>query len=327
MFPVGGLVIGSGGVLYGATQGGGNNACNEGCGTVFSLTPPTSLGGQWTEAVLYSFAGGNDGANPYAGPVIGHGGVLYGTTYAGGPSGVGTVYSVTPPAAAGSAWTEAVLHSFLGGVEEGANPVESLVIGHQGALYGTTASGGAHQNDGTVFSLRPPQEAGGGWTNKVLYRFDGLENHGDAGAFATSDLVIGAGGVLYGTTQTIPTVFSLTPPSTAGDAWTETVLTSSPLLVQPRGALLLSPNTGTLYGTSFMGGSSQSCGSSGCGAVWSLTPPSASGGAWVCEILHSFDGTDGQYPWAGVSGAPGAIYGTTQSGGAYSGGTAFAIVE
>jgi len=52
--------------------------------------------------VLYAFNGGGDGANPYAGVVIGSGGVLFGTTYFGGiaagNSGYGTVFSLSPPA-------------------------------------------------------------------------------------------------------------------------------------------------------------------------------------------------------------------------------------
>src|ERR1022692_2766732 len=59
---VAGLTIAGNGVLYGATTGGGTGACPGGCGTVFSLTPPASTGGTWTESVLYMFAGGSDGA-------------------------------------------------------------------------------------------------------------------------------------------------------------------------------------------------------------------------------------------------------------------------
>ena len=57
-----GVAIGSGPsghpVLYGTTNYGGTTSCYLGCGTVFSLTPPASPGGSWTEAVLYSFQGG-----------------------------------------------------------------------------------------------------------------------------------------------------------------------------------------------------------------------------------------------------------------------------
>ncbi len=53
-------------------------------GTVFSLTPPSSMGGPWTETVLHaftgSFAGGSDGSYPLGGLTVGKNGILYGTT-------------------------------------------------------------------------------------------------------------------------------------------------------------------------------------------------------------------------------------------------------
>ena len=96
-----GVAIGSGPsghpVLYGTTNYGGTTSCYLGCGTVFSLTPPASPGGSWTEAVLYSFQGTpGDGANPYAGLRSGSGGVLYGTTQFGGTTSNGTVFKLTP---------------------------------------------------------------------------------------------------------------------------------------------------------------------------------------------------------------------------------------
>ncbi len=115
----GGLAIGANGALYGATVAGGSS----GNGTVFSLTPPMAPGGTWTEVVLYSFAGGTDGAIAYAGLVIGSGpgghAVLYATPYFGGTSicdgsGCGTVFSLTPPASPGATWTETLLYSFAG---------------------------------------------------------------------------------------------------------------------------------------------------------------------------------------------------------------------
>src|SRR5579863_10530855 len=69
------LLIGTGGVLYGTTQGGGGPG---NCGTVFSLTPPAP-GGSWTEAVLYGFQCATDGAYPDPNLAIGGDGVLYGT--------------------------------------------------------------------------------------------------------------------------------------------------------------------------------------------------------------------------------------------------------
>ena len=130
-YPVGGVAIGDGGVLYGTTSAGGIAPGASGYGTVFSLTPPaTGSRGAWTQAVLYSFLGGisgSDGAIPEASVAIGRGAgghpVLYGTTFSGGASGYGTVFSLTPPdSGQGGAWTETVLHNFAGGTGDGFNP-------------------------------------------------------------------------------------------------------------------------------------------------------------------------------------------------------------
>jgi len=146
------VVIGSGGVLYGTTSG---NGASDG-GTVFCLTPPASLGGPWTEDVLYSFTGFSDGYIPIAPVVIGNGGVLCGSNTS-GAFGYGTVFSLVPPASPGVPWTENVLYTFTG-CSDGRAPEGGLLIGRGGVLYGTTALGGAKSCDGgfgTVFALRP----------------------------------------------------------------------------------------------------------------------------------------------------------------------------
>jgi uncharacterized repeat protein (TIGR03803 family) len=97
-YPNTGLVIGKNGVLYDTSSAGGDSGCQMyGCGTVFSLTPPASPGGSWTETVLHAFSGGDDGGLPRAGPMIGGSGVLYGSTTAYGPVGkYGTVFALMP---------------------------------------------------------------------------------------------------------------------------------------------------------------------------------------------------------------------------------------
>jgi uncharacterized repeat protein (TIGR03803 family) len=79
---------------------------------------------------------------------------------------------------------------------------------------------------------------------------------------------------------------------------------------------------GTFYGTTFAGGANY-CGSSTCGTVFSTT----TGGAE--KVLHSFgNGTDGFFPFAGLTIVDGTLYGTTGNGGAYNagtGGTVFSI--
>lgn len=78
------------GTLYGTTSAGGRTGCGGGgCGTVFSIDPNTGA-----ENVIYSFCGQQnctDGATPYA-SLIDIKGALYGTTYAGGAYGYGTVF-------------------------------------------------------------------------------------------------------------------------------------------------------------------------------------------------------------------------------------------
>ena len=149
---IAGLVTGDDGVLYGVTSGGGV----YGYGTAFSLTPPSSPGGAWTEKILYNFNGPYGAAFPNPSLVC-KGGVIYGTAYGilgGGPSGSGAVFSLTPPANGDGPWTETLLHSFTGG-DDGANPIAGVVIGDDGVLYGTTTTGGGTGKFGTVFALKP----------------------------------------------------------------------------------------------------------------------------------------------------------------------------
>ena len=76
---------------------------------------------------------------------------------------------------------------------------------------------------------------------------------------------------------------------------------------------------GTLYGTTGAGGA-YSCGSKGCGTVFSITP----GGTE--DVLHSFGNlADGTLPQASLVELNGKLYGTTTSGGAYDQGTVFRI--
>lgn len=82
-YPISDLLITRAGRLYGTTSSGGDS--NK--GTVFALDP------DGTESILHSFSGGSDGAFPRGRLTHGRNGLLYGTTYQGGPS-YGTVFSV-----------------------------------------------------------------------------------------------------------------------------------------------------------------------------------------------------------------------------------------
>ena len=60
---------------------------------MFELTPPSTSGGNWTEAILWSFDG-TDGENPRAGLIVDTSSNLYGTTNLGGPMSNGTVFEI-----------------------------------------------------------------------------------------------------------------------------------------------------------------------------------------------------------------------------------------
>jgi uncharacterized repeat protein (TIGR03803 family) len=112
--------------------------------------------------VLYSLKGSTDGVNPVAGVIGDANGALYGTTL----NGVigGTVFKLTPPAPGQTIWTESVLYSFKSGTD-GNGPAGGLIADTEGALYGTTYSGGSSTNCannngcGTVFKLPPDRTA------------------------------------------------------------------------------------------------------------------------------------------------------------------------
>lgn len=143
------LLAGKNGVLYG-TQKFGNGPANA--GAVFQLTPPAKHGA-WTATTIYRFGGGSDGLYPYAGVIADAAGSLYGTTTGDGQTSYGTVFRLTPPAQQGGDWTKTTLYSFSGG-GDGSGPGAGLIFGKGGALFSTTAGGGAF-GDGTVFEIVP----------------------------------------------------------------------------------------------------------------------------------------------------------------------------
>jgi uncharacterized repeat protein (TIGR03803 family) len=172
-------LINVGGTLLGTTAFGGSScASQDGCGTVFKITPAGK------ESVVYSFSGSPDGATPTA-SLLYLNGTLYGTTERGGGSDAGTVFKISPSG------TESVLHSFgarsASGGADGAAPTAGLTL-VDGALFGTTATGGATGN-GTVFKIALTGE------ESVIYSFkgapDGQQPEGG---------LIDVKGALYGTT-------------------------------------------------------------------------------------------------------------------------------
>jgi uncharacterized repeat protein (TIGR03803 family) len=172
-----GLTTDPAGNLYGTTSLGGflgGQCAGSGCGTVFRLAPHNS---SWAYAAIYNFQGGSDGAFPFAPPVLGPDGRLYGTTYegggstnCGGNSGCGTVYKLLPqPTVCRTAlcyWSEVVTYAFA---NDGTYPESRVTFDSAGNLYGTTENGGEF-DDGTVYELTPST---GSWNESVIHSFLG----------------------------------------------------------------------------------------------------------------------------------------------------------
>jgi uncharacterized repeat protein (TIGR03803 family) len=179
--PVAGVTFDASGNLYGTTSAGGTYSY----GTVFELTPSTP---SWKETIIHEFELQKDGGVPYAGLVFG-GKNFFGASTdggAGGESGGGTIFELTPTTAGG--WKFNVIYSLPGWGISG--PFRNLLL-ISGKIYGTTHCDGAN-DAGTVYELT---NSGGVWTYKSLYVFAGNSD----GLYVFSNLVADTAGNLYGT--------------------------------------------------------------------------------------------------------------------------------
>ena len=181
--PYGSLIQDPSGNLYGTTFGDPYTHY----GSVYELTKGSD--GTWTESVLYTFQGGNDGRNPAAGLVRDQAGNLYGTEPTAGANHAGVVFELSPSS---GGWTEKIIYTFTGGAD-GGQSYASLTLDQAGNLYGTTTQGGSTGN-GVVFQLTP---GSAGWTQSVLYSFTG----GDDGGWPMAPVAFDAAGNLYGTAE------------------------------------------------------------------------------------------------------------------------------
>lgn len=286
------------GNFYGTTTYGGQ----FGAGSVFELSPNGS--GGYNEIVIYSFCSQTncaDGENPtFSFVTLDDCGNIFGTTWAGGSEGVGTVFELKP---SGGSWTEVVLHNFLHNMIDGYNPVSGLIMDLSKNLYGTTFNGGG--GDGSIYKLSP--DGSGGWTEQVIYDacmgYAGInmDSHGNIFAAGCS------------------TLFELSPNGSGG--WNATNIHffegGTTDGGTPNGTPVISAS-GEVYGTAIGGGTKND------GVVYRFKFGKK---GWQERIIHSFgSGKDGNEPWAGMTFSPsGNLYGTTVKGGKYGYGTVYEI--
>ena len=301
--PIGPLVQGTDGNLYGTTLGGGaNGECAAGTcgGTVFKITPNGTL------TTLYSFSSGAGGFGLYGKLVQGIDGNFYGITYYGGDTsdricaesnGCGTVFKITPGG------TLTTLHTFNG--KDGSGPYSGIAQGTDGNFYGTTYDGGTSAacfgGCGTVFKITP------GGTLTTLHSFDVTD--GDGPIFG---LVEGIDGNFYGTTFSGGGAKSGQCDSGCGTAFKITPGGTLTTLYRFDGkdgngpeAALVQATDGNLYGTTFLGGAK------GYGTIFKITPSGT-----LTTLYSSFGYKPGIEPIGGLlQSTNGLFYGTTYYGG------------
>ena len=282
----------SAGHLFGTANMGGQN----GAGIVFKFTHTNS---NWVLSPLYNFS--DQDGQPGWGVTLAPDGTIYTVAmYAsvlGGPCGTALHLrpSPTPPRSVFNTWNGTALRTYVKS-EEGC-PTGNLLLDSAGHLFGVTQDGGPN-GWGSVFELT---QNGSGWTESILYAFQG-QNDGGA---PYSGLIMDSAGNLYGTASAAGAnrqgvVFELKP---SGGGWSEQVLYTfqgGNDGGQPVAGLIFD-TAGNLYGAT------ASWGSGGGGIVFKLTP---SGGSWTYSVLTSLTGSDG--PVASLTMDPhGTLYGTT----------------
>ncbi|HEY2588598.1 MAG TPA: choice-of-anchor tandem repeat GloVer-containing protein, partial [Tepidisphaeraceae bacterium] len=288
--PLAAVMADSSGNLYGTTYSGGTG----GNGTVFVIAK-----GSNSCSLLASFDGTN-AADPYGGVALDASGNLYGTTYAGGINGLGTLFEV---AEGSNAVTTLV--SFDGA--NGSYPESAPTLDGTGNLYGTTAGGGSY-GYGTVYEL-----VQGSDTIATLASFNGAD-----GEYPAAGLAMDALGNIFGITKEGGTYGDGTVFEIRNGSSTVTTLAS----LDSFDSGMFSPGvsldtSGNIYGTTQEGGAY------GHGRVFEIANSST-----AITTLASFDSADGEFPESGVTVDPsGNLYGTTQQGGAYAVGTLFEIAR
>jgi uncharacterized repeat protein (TIGR03803 family) len=285
------LVQGRDGDLYGTTENGGNVLY----GTVFKI----ATDGHLTQ--LHRFRG-TDGFHPYAGLALTNAGDFYGTTKQGGKHGYGSIFKITP----GGTLTTVYNFCSKAHCADGGAPVEALLQGSDGNLYGATGSGGSGYG-GTLFKLTPS----GTLTTLYSFPYPG----------GPSALIEATDGSFCGTTEAGGdfeggSVFKLTPSGELTTLYSFCYQATCIDGASPYGALVQGAD-GNFYGTTNIGPG----GFNGGGTVFQMTPDG------TLTTLYNFSCSEGGCsPTAGlVLGTDGNLYGTAEQGGATFGGTIFQI--
>ncbi|MCW5317589.1 hypothetical protein GTQ43_28430 [Nostoc sp. KVJ3] len=301
--PKAGVFQGTDKNLYGTTSTGGSS--NN--GTAFKLSSPT-----FTPLItLINFTGTalpNRGTNPIARLFQAKDGNLYGLTFIGGTSNLGTLFKLASPAF--TSLTTLVNHNGA----NGANPAGRLIPDSTGnVLWGTSSAGGAN-NKGTIFSTPL-----GGTVVTPIISFTGTNG---ATPLARLQLVT-TNGSYYGTASlggasNKGVVFKYTPTNPIATRYSFSSFTGANGASPEAGLIVFN---GSLYGTTRLGGANN------LGAIFSVPIGTATNPIGAPVLVASFNGTNGANPKAALTpgATSGVFYGTTSTGGANNKGVVYRL--
>ena len=285
------LILATNGLLYGTTAAGGT----AGKGTIFKID---TAGNNF--ATIRSLDGDVDGEEPRGRLVEATDGNLYGVTHSGGANNAGTLFRIGLNGAA-----FAVVHVFGSSVDEGTRPAAGLIQASDDMLYGTTEFAPAQAGDGTIFRI-----ALDGTKFSTLHTFTG--SPGD-GRTPSAELLQASDGALYGTTefggaQDLGSAFTM-----SRDGVTFQIVHDFGGADGSRPRAPLVEDEALLWGTAYGAGANNG------GTLFRLTRDGR-----LFAVVHDFAPATGEHPRAAVLvGSDGALYGTTEAGGANAVGVAF----
>jgi uncharacterized repeat protein (TIGR03803 family) len=288
--PYGSLVVGSDGILYGTTNGGGN----YGLGTLFKFDPNTKV-----YAVMRHLQGA-DGGYLRGSLTFGNDGYLYGLGHQGGATGGGTIFRIS------TGGSFLVVRNLSG--LDGTFPAGSLVKDSNGNFYGMMASGGT-KSAGTIFRFNPATKA-----YTVLRSLDLTPD----GGYPAGSLIRGTDGNFYGMTSSggsssrFGTLFKINANVSPAAFTVMARFNGSGSLGNAPNGSLVQANDGAFYGTNSAGGTY------GYGTLFKIC-----GG--VTTVIKSFNRpTDGATPKGSlIQATDGNLYGLASDGGTNGYGTIF----
>jgi len=309
--PVTGVTVGPDTALFGTTSVGSIvGGLPE--GAIYRLKRPTPPATAWEYNIFYDIPTGH--GTPQGEITYGRDGHLYGSTGALFHD-IGFVFDLYRIPGTTDGWEICWIRGFGGSAGDG--PKAALTQAPDGSLYGTSDGDYYHTGLGTVFRMTP--RGGGEWASEEIQIFSSA-----TGGHPSSKPVVDGLGRVFGTIResangTGGAVFVMTPPKTAGGAWTYTEIQR--FAAGRLEAGVIRGPAGRLYGVARDGGAY------GQGFVYEISPPRAKKKTWTARVLTNFPGgANGGAPLAElIRGRDGTLYGTTSLGGGGFAGTVFAL--